>query len=177
MTTIDTDKLMHMLVETFIAKNPLLTNRCKKWLMHNPDRLAEFRSNRRHTEDKQLRSLTYHEKYDSDSPYRFPLPPKSPSSRPNTNAEFLETLVSSDAYEKLGESMATMLFETANRSGFMATFMFPGTNHTVPEFSATEYRLAKRIQNKLRRRCYHRRRELPSMRAIVQQLRKQNVKS
>jgi len=117
----------------------LLTPRCRTWLDHQlPGRREAFlqscTSNPRH-----FRRLEYNERSSLDRwTGTRDMTDEQYAAHRRRQREFVDHMVG---------LMADHLYETANRPGFMRRFMAPA-EHTVPEATLTELKLARRIQTR-----------------------------
>jgi len=117
----------------------LLTPRCRTWLDHQlPGRREAFlqscTSNPRH-----FRRLEYNERSSLDY---------WTGTRDMTDEQYAaHRRRQRDLVEHMGQVMLDHLIEAANRPGFMRRFLAPA-EHTVPEATLTELKLARRIQTR-----------------------------
>lgn len=120
-------------VELFLADrhNPLLRQRTKKWLRHNPDKLEMFVASDYTRHPGHYRRLTYAENRELSRWWWTPEQLKAED----------------DAHERAGGLMADHLYQAMNREGFMRTFLRKQAEQSVSEFNrAKEVRAARVVR-------------------------------
>jgi hypothetical protein len=109
--------------------NPLLRERTKKWLRHNPERLNEFVASDYTRHPGHYRRLTYDENWELTHWWWTPEQRKAER----------------DTHRRFGGVIADALYQTANREGFMRKYLRMQDTPTVPEYTKAEKLLAERI--------------------------------
>lgn len=140
-----------MNITTFIDTYWMLPERTKKWLVNHPERFEEFCTDFEREPLRYMRSLTWPEIHaieDAEEAAR-PVTRIYQLMEPPTDAIREFAAFSNAAIRDLGESLAGLIFETAHREGFMRRFLRLSTEHTVPEYTPSEYSQVARIMRRL----------------------------